>query len=126
MKSNKKGKTNKYNFLINKYCKEPLLIWKDRSKIKQQVHIAKKLYLINPDKDFWEKLYLPFKLNSLAWFLTSAGKNFLIIEKQKVNLSFGKREIFPLQKKRVGKDKKIITKPRTIFDFLNEEKKKRE
>lgn len=125
MKSNKKKITNKYNFLINKYCKEPSLIWKDRSQIKQQVQIAKKLFLINSNIDFWEKLYLPFKLNSLAWFLTSVGKSFLIIEKQKANLSFDKEKKILLQKKRIGKDKDVTIEPKTIFDFLNEKEKER-
>lgn len=101
------------------------MIWKDRSQIKQQVQIAKKLYLINSSIDFWEKLYLPFKLNSLAWFLTGMGKSFLIIEKQKANLSFNKEKNILLQEKTIGKNKSIATKPKTIFDFLNEKKKER-
>ena len=125
MKSNKKRRTNKYNLLINKFCKESSLIWKDVSRIKQQVKIAKKLYLTNSSRDFWEKLYLPFKLNSLAWFLTSAGKSFLIMEKQRINLSFKSKEVLHLRKNRLGKDVEIFIKPKTVFDFLNEKEKER-
>ena len=125
MKKSKKRGENKYNFLINKFCKEPSFIWADRKKIKQQVSIAKKLFLINSSLIFWKKLHLPFKLNSLAWFLTGAGKSFLIIEKQKANLTFNKERNITLQEKSIGKDKSITVKPKTIFDFLNEKKEER-
>ena len=81
-----KRRPNKYQRLISKFCKEPEKVWNNRGVVKREMAIAKKLFEYISEEKFWTKLYLPFKLNSLAWFLSDEGKTYLIKYKKKVLL----------------------------------------
>ena len=114
----KKRKPNKYQFLIGKFCKYPANIWADKGKVRAEMAVAKKLYKIYPSEEFWKKIFLSFKINSLRWFLTPNGKSFLRIELKKQLLDFNAKPSYPLGKRKVGKDKKVTRKTKTIKDFL--------
>ena len=114
----KKRKPNKYQILIGKFCKDPKSIWSNRGKVKAEMAAAKKLYELNSSEDFWTKVYLPFKLNSLCWFLSDSGKSFVRLEEQRQRLDFQPKKSYTLNKTKVGKDKKIKRKILTLKDFL--------
>lgn len=114
----KKRKPNKYQILIGKFCKDPSLIWANKGKVKAEMAVAKKLYEMNASQDFWKKLHLPFKINTLRWFLTSDGKSFLKLEQKRQRLDFPTKTSYSLEDNKLGKDKKIKPKILTLKDFL--------
>ena len=85
--------------------------------------VAKKLYNAHPSEDFWEKVFLSFKINTLRWFLTSNGKIFLRTESKKQQLDLNAKTSYSLESKKVGKDKKVARKTKTIKDFLKQDGK---
>ena len=107
---------NKRSLLINKFCKYPDSIWANPGHIKREVKITKQLLALH-SQEFWEKVNLPFKLNSLAWFLGSKGKEFLALELKRHNLSLKKKKKHILDNRKIGEDKKIDRKPRTMLEF---------
>lgn len=115
----KKRKANKYQILIAKFCKDPSLIWSNKGKVKAEMAVAKKLYQLNSSEDFWRKTYLPFKVNTLRWFLTKDGKTFLKLESKKQKLNIKQKKSLSLEKNKIGEDKKIKKKILTLKDFLN-------
>ena len=119
----KKRKPNKYQILIEKFCKDPSSIWSNRGKVKAEMAVAKKLYKLNSSESFWVKLYLPFKLNSLCWFLTSKGKSFLRLEQKRQKLDLKPKTSYSLGESKLGGDKKIIRKIKTLKDFLKQDVK---
>ena len=120
----RKRKPNKYQFLVSKFIKDADKVWKNVKEIKCQINIAKKLYRFIEDETFWRQLHLPFKLNSLAFFLTKDGKDLLYIEGKKQKLIFIPPKEYSLQKGKVSEDKNIERSIRTLSDFLNEKSKK--
>lgn len=116
----KKKKSNKYQLLIGKFCKYPANIWANQGKVKAEMAVAKKLYNLYPSRAFWEKIFLSFKINSLCWFLTSDGKLFLRTESKKQLLDFDAKPSYSLEKRKIGKDKKVTRKIKTIKDFLKQ------
>ena len=115
----KKRKPNKYQILIGKFCKNPTLIWSNKGKVKAEMAVAKKLYELQPSKDFWTKAYLSFKLNSLRWFLTDNGKAFLKLEHKRQRFDIKPKTQYTLDESKIGKDKKVTRKVKSIKDFLN-------
>lgn len=65
----------------------------------------------------------PIKMNSLAWFLSEDGKEYLsshLIQYSRNNedLTEQKQEIILVESK-IGEDKVIPNKPKSLKDFLN-------
>jgi len=112
-----KRKLNKYQKLVEKFVKEKgkYLAKKDWG---LEVKTGKKLYEIYPDEQFWLNLVLPFKLNSLAWFLSDEGKKHLSTSKLKNNLSLKRVNRYILEEE---PEKYNIPdpKPKTIIEFIN-------
>ena len=73
-------KKNKYQIFVERYLKDPKSLkapgWR------REVAIAKKLFAKFKDDNFFASLKLDFKLNSLAWFLTKDGLEFLNKQQQ--------------------------------------------
>lgn len=113
-----KRRPNKYQRLISKFCKEPEKVWNNRGVVKREMAIAKKLFEYISEEKFWTKLYLPFKLNSLAWFLSDEGKTYLIKYKKNIDLKGFDPVVFQLGDEKVGEDKHIESKPKNLLDFL--------
>ena len=118
-------KKNRWSLLINKFCKYPDSIWASPKTIKREVKITKQLLSLH-SQDFWEKVNLPFKLNSLAWSLGSKGKEFLILELKRHNLSLKRKERPVLDNQKIGVDKKIDRKPKTMLEFSRLHGKKKD
>tara|TARA_Y100000593_G_scaffold95031_1_gene198567 strand:+ start:17749 stop:18111 length:363 start_codon:yes stop_codon:yes gene_type:complete len=115
----KKRKPNKYQILIGKFCKDPASIWTNKGKVKAEMAVAKKLYELNSSEDFWRKAYLPFKVNTLRWFLTPDGKAFIKLEVRRQKLDIKPKKSYTLSEDKVGKDKPITKKILKLKDFLN-------
>lgn len=56
--------------LVTKFCERP-------KSFGNEIKIAKQLLLKSPDIDAWDSLSLPYKINSLSFFLTSEGSLFI-------------------------------------------------
>ena len=117
-----KRKPNKYQKIISKFCKTPESIWAHPTLVKREMKIAKKLFSLKSQK-FWEEAHLPFKLNSLAWFLGRDGEEY--IEKQEILLTTSTKEIetYELKEDKIGEDKEVTFKPNTLMEFLNDKRK---
>jgi len=117
-------KKNKYQIFVERYLKDPKSLkvpgWR------REVAIAKKLFDKFKDDDFFTSLKLDFKLNSLAWFLTKDGLEFLNKQLQLFRLALPEKEeyIYKLEDKILGPKDKTESKPKTILDFLNKENEK--
>ena len=109
-----------YHFLINKFLRNVQDFTK--GKWAKEIKLAKKLFNSYPDVTFWNQVEIDFELNSLAWFCSSEGKYALLIQRKKINYRPKKRKTYQLAKK-VGKDKRIPHKKKSLMDFLNEPKK---
>ena len=116
-----KKKPSTQQLLIENFLNDPKAIWRDNRKKAEQLRLATQLSRLY-ERDFWEKLYLPFKLNSLAWFKTSKGKRFLGLEYKKLFLNLNGPKEIELGRK-VGRKKNFKkNRPKTILDFLRDEK----
>ena len=119
-----KKKLTIQQFLIETFLKTPEAVWNDNRIRGIQLRLATQLSKLY-DRVFWEKLYLPFKLNSLAWFKTPAGAKFLKLEYKKSFLNLNGPDEIKLGRK-VGKKKSFKkSKPKTILDFLKDEKEEK-
>jgi len=100
----------------------PESIWAHPTLVKREMKIAKKLFALKSQK-FWEEAYLPFRLNSLAWFLGKDGKEYIDKEELQQKLPVPQHKSYELEKDKIGKDKKITFKPNTLMEFLNDKRK---
>tara|TARA_B100000700_G_C14209778_1_gene474283 strand:+ start:70 stop:450 length:381 start_codon:yes stop_codon:yes gene_type:complete len=118
-----------YNILVKLFLKEPVKI-----NYPEQYGLAKKLLTHYPDIKFWQSSVLAIKrsiLNSLAWFLTQDGINFLedshnyFVKIQKLDKNVFVNESIPLKKERVGKSMGFKNKKKkSLMDFINDAEKK--
>lgn len=119
---NKKVK-NKYQLLVWLFLSQPTLCsWP------KEIKISKTLLSKYPNLVFWKWLNLDFKLNSLAYFLSSKGKTLLYNKnkfyKKEKDVKLRKAKDYKLRKNKVGVDKKIPNKKLKLFDFIQHGKKK--
>ena len=120
-----KRKPNKYQKLIEKCCKHPKNIWaNNKVKFKELSH-AKALFKRFPDEFFWDKLYLPFKIKSLIWFLGENGKKYLYLEEKRQKLELSEKRDIKLEKEKIGEDFNVNPKPQTLLEFLDDGKSKK-
>lgn len=102
-------------FIIKKFIK-------DKINWPREIKIAQNLIKIYTKYSFWNNLN-DIKLPSLAWFLTEDGKRFLVTEDKKKYLIIKKPEKIHLQKNKIGEDKNICQKPKTLLQFIRYGKK---
>ena len=89
----------------------------------REIKIAQRLVKKFNNFDFWDNLKnLGSPPPSLAWFLKSEGKAFLLKEYEDFNLNLNKPKI-ELQKNKVEEDKNICKKPKTLLEFIRYGKK---
>jgi len=103
----------KTKYLIDKFCKTA----PPREQWSRELQATKKLLQMYPDILFWEHLKLDFKLNSLLWFLTEDGREFLKKESRKKEVVLPKQVSYNLD------EIKPVTKPvaknnNSLLDFL--------
>ncbi len=112
--------TGFYHFLINKFLRNVENFTK--GKWAKEIKLAKKLFNSRPNVTFWNQVEIDFKLNSLAWFLSKEGEHTLKIRGKIAKYSPQKNKKYELSAK-VGKDKKVKAKKKTLIEILNESKK---
>jgi hypothetical protein len=84
----------------------------------REIKIAQKLIKRFNSFNFWDNLkQLGSPPPSLAWFLKPEGKAFLLREYETFNLKLNKN-LISLERDKVGVDKKIFKKSKTLIDFL--------
>lgn len=84
----------------------------------REIKIAQKLIKKFKEFDFWKNLKdLGSPPPSLAWFLKQEGKAFLLSEYEKFKLNLNTDKI-TLEINKVGEDKKICKKPKTLIEFI--------
>ena len=111
-----KRKKNKYHLLVEKFIKEPKkLLPKDWAR---ETKIAKKLYEKYDSEKFWRASLLDFKLNSLAWFLSKEGSEFLDKNYHILKLKLPKQKKVKLGDKIYQTKEQFKNKPKTTLDFL--------
>lgn len=100
----------KCQFIVNKFCKEPIN-WP------QNYKIAKKLL---KDNEFWvfDSLTLPYKIAGLQFFLCEDGKEVLLKEMNKKELVFPEKIKVELSETKVGADYEVFGS-KTLMEFLN-------
>lgn len=97
--------------MVSKFLKPENINWA------KEMRIAQTILSKYPDKNIWKNLFLPFKLNSLFFFLTQKGQEFLKPKREKYIPHVSKNET-KIGEQKLGEDI-IINKPKTIKDFLN-------
>ena len=89
----------------------------------REIKIAQRLVKRFNSFDFWDNLKdLASPPPSLAWFLKSEGKAFILKEYESFNLNLNKEKVI-LQENKVKEDKNICKKPKTLLEFINYGKK---
>jgi hypothetical protein len=89
----------------------------------REIKIAQKLVKRFNSFSFWDNLKeLGSPPPSLAWFLKSEGKAFILKEYESFNLNLNKETII-LEENKVEEDKKVCKKPKTLLDFIRYGKK---
>jgi hypothetical protein len=89
----------------------------------REIKIAQRLVKRFNSFDFWDNLKnLGSPPPSLAWFLKSEGKAFILKEYESFNLNLNKEKII-LEENKVKEDKNICKKPKTLLEFMNYGKK---
>ena len=89
----------------------------------REIKIAQKLIKRFNSFEFWDNLKeLGSPPPSLAWFLKPEGKAFLLKEYEAFKLNLNKEQI-TLNKNKIGEDKKVCQKPKTLLQFIRYGKK---
>jgi hypothetical protein len=88
----------------------------------REIKIAQELIKTHKGYAYWNNLK-DLKLPSLAWFLTHEGKVFLATEDKKKDLQIQMPEQILLQEYKIGEDKKVCQKPKSLLEFIRYGKK---
>ena len=101
--------------IILKFCRDPTRIdWEKEMRIAE-------LLIKDHGTEVFKKLVpeiMGFEMRSLAAFRTEKFKAFLNKQKNLLKLDFTK-ERATIGKRKIGKDKQIRRKPKTLLNFLN-------
>jgi len=116
-KKTRKKINNIYQFLVWKFCKEP-----EKVNWPKEIVIGKSLI-----KDYGEELFkqlsFDIEMESLAQFRSQKFKAFLNKQRKLLDLDFRKDPVI-IKERKIGEDKKITRKPRTLRDFLKDDSEK--
>ena len=102
---------------IKKFIKEGShIIWP------KEMKMAKILFKIFPNEDFWNSLQINFKLNSLCWLLSDDGRKFLNTEFKKFKLELPEVKNFQVDNNNIAFENKSsydLDKALNLREFLN-------
>jgi len=102
-------------FIVKKYVTQKI-DWP------REIKIAQRLIKTYKGYSFWNSLK-DLKLPSLAWFLTDEGKKFIATEQIKDKLILERPEKIQLKENKLGEDKKVCQKPKSLLEFITYGKK---
>jgi hypothetical protein len=83
-----------------------------------EINQAKKLIKFEENAWFWLKIKSK-ELKSLDWLLSYKGKKFLLKEKALLDVDKTNKITYNLKDDKIGNDKPIVKKPKTLKEFLN-------
>lgn len=86
----------------------------------REMNIANKLFEELDDVEFWKSVSLDFKLNSLAYFLTGDGRKVVENKQRAIKFEMPERETYTLEDEKVGEDKVILKKPKSLKEFIKQ------
>ena len=99
-------------FIIKKFVKSKNIPWG------YEINQAKKLIKFEENPLFWLKIN-PKELKSLDWLLSFDGKKFLLKEKSLFRVDKEPKKTYNLKDDKIGNDKSITRKIKTLKEFLN-------
>ena len=121
MRRNKKKPTIN-QFIMEKFLKNPDAIWKEKNPRMRELGTTKRLFSKYPDKKFWFRMQPPFLMESLVWFFTKDGLDYLRKEHLKYKLDLPPKPSYNLSSAKIGESKKM-TKKQSLWNFLKDDKK---
>jgi len=116
VKAVKSTNLNKKEFIKGLIKEGSTIIWP------KEMKMAKTLLQIFPNEDFWSRLKLNFKLNSLCWLLSDDGRKFLNTEYKKFNLDLPEAKTFEVDNNNIAFENKSsydLDKALNLREFLN-------
>ena len=117
---------NKYQYLVWNFIEKAKYF--SGNDWKKEIAVAKRLFEKNSDFSFWKSLDLGFNLNSLCWFETARGKEFLEQKNylfKSTHVNFTKEKV-KYEDKKLGEDRVSPKKKvKNILDLFKDEEKKR-
>jgi hypothetical protein len=99
-------------YIVKKFVKSKNIAWG------YEINQAKKLLKFESKDTFWFKIKSK-ELKSLDWLLSYEGKKFLLKEKALLDVDKTNKITYNLKDDKIGNDKPIIKKPKTLKEFLN-------
>ena len=106
------------NLLKEELVKGKLINWP------KELKILNRLAKTYPSPEFWTSLDLGYKLNSLAFLISERGRQTLFEKHNKhcfsKSLDNPAAEVYDLEDKKIGEDKIIVKKPKSLMEFLKE------
>jgi len=99
-------------YIIKKFVKSQNIPWG------YEMNQAKKLLQFETKDSFWFKIK-PKSLKSLDWLLSFEGKKYLLKQKQLLNIDKKTKTSYNLEDAKIGNDKNIVKKIKTLKEFLN-------
>ena len=105
----------KCQLLVNHFCGHaPKILWG------KEIKIAKQLLKINSDIKFWLSVQTQDPVFSLSYFLTDDGVSLLQNLERRKNLNLKPSEGGAILSDKIGEDKVVEKKKKTIMDFLKD------
>ena len=83
-----------------------------------EINQAKKLIQFEPNCSFWFNIKKK-PIKSLEWLLSFEGKKYLLKEKSSLNVDKDIKISYHLESNKIGNDKTINKKVKTLKEFLN-------
>ena len=99
-------------YIIKKFVKSKNIPWG------YEMNQAKKLLQFEPKDGFWFKIKAK-PIKSLDWLLSFEGKKYLLKEKSSLNVDKDIKTSYHLESNKIGNDKTITKKDKTLKEFLN-------
>jgi len=99
-------------YIVKKFVKSKNIPWG------YEINQAKKLLKFDSTDIFWFKIKAK-SLKSLDWLLSFEGKQFLLKQKSLFNVDKKEKITYNLKDDKIGNDKHITRKPKTLKEFLN-------
>lgn len=87
----------------------------------REMKIAKELFQKFPDRDFWEKIEIGYKVKSLAWFKMKKGEDFLTLKYKEFHFKPENKqaETLKISDEKFGETIYNSRPPQFAKDFLN-------
>ena len=111
-------------FIINKFLKNPKSIWADKFARSRELAFTKRLIKIYEMEVFWKAIPIAFPSDTLAWYLSPKGLEYLKEEHAKFCLDLKPLKKYDMSDTRYGENKTLTKKAKTLKDFLNNGGKK--